>query len=300
MLTTDPVNLGQLQPHLPGKLINATHRALEKEPEKRFDSAAEFVSALPMLNRSASSAKLAGTVGIGGGSQSLQVAVAMDSVRRTAAPPPKRRVWPWIAGGVVVAGAVVAAVYATTHAGNNAITKTAGSAVALDTGSAPQPAVTPIVTPPAGSAAAGSAAATAAIAAQAKTQFELKSMPKGAKVTVDHEPARLMPCTIEVAPGPHHLHVELAGFAPMDEDEDVEAGTKDTMLFPLQRASAVVRYAAQVQHNVQKTPVTTPATAVTPQSTVTVKPAGPTGTDSGDNKQPAPKPNPYDTKPNPY
>jgi serine/threonine-protein kinase len=327
LLTAEPTNLRELQPHLPAKLVAATHRALEKEPERRFDSAEEFVAAMPSLDRSPSSVELAGTVGVGMPSQSLRVATpAIDSVRRTGGPAPAKssRAWLWAVVGVAVvgAGAATFVVVKGQTAGNGAAAAAAqppaGSAVTatpLPAGSAAQVAA---VTPAAGSAAAASAdkAAGSGSAAPAPGRLELKSAPVNAKVTIDGVAAGVTNLEVTVLPGKHHIHVELRGFAPIDEDEDVEPGSKDTVVFPLQRAQGgggARPVASAVTHNVQHglTPVSpyppVPSGGTTAAGTATVGPSIP-GDTMGEmvtipkpakTDPPTPKP-PTKSKPNPY
>ncbi len=60
LLTSEPPLLAEIRPGLSPKLVAAVHRALEKEPQKRFQSAEEFANALPAPN-SASAVELATT-----------------------------------------------------------------------------------------------------------------------------------------------------------------------------------------------------------------------------------------------
>ena len=307
LLTAEPTNLRDLMPHLPAKLVAATHRALEKEPERRFDSADQFLAAMPSLERSPSSVELAGTVGVGSLSGSLQVATpAFDSVRRTAGPQPaKSRAWLWIVGAVALAGGGLGTYLALR-------TPPAASAPVSDkpTGSAAGPSL-PQQTPPSPPPPANTGSAAAVVASPPPAgRVSIKSTPTGAKVYIDHATAPIAPTPAEIAlaPGPHHIRVELPGYAPVDEDETVESGNKDTIMFPLQRlvggGAGVRQPPVQTQHTVQKLAPTPPGPPPSPYGTGNVTTPGPsTGpatTPPGDNGHPASKPNPYDAKPNPY
>jgi serine/threonine-protein kinase len=321
LLTAEPTSLRDLMPHLPAKLVAATHRALEKEPERRFETAEHFLAAMPALDRSPSSVELAGTVGIGSMSHSMQIATpAIDSIRRTSPPSAHGSSGSKIAliaiGGLVVVGGAIAAFLALHNSAAPGTTQPPGTASAGSAGSAvaqQQPSVQPI---PQGSA--GSAAASSVVAAPPTTagRVNVKSVPTNAIVYIDNATQATGRTNLEIAltPGKHHIRVELPGYTAIDEDEDVESGTRDTIVFPLQRAVAGGGPRPPIvttQHTVQKLPTTGPygGPGIGPGGPGTAGPGSdggkppqtnvPPGTDLH-NTGTGTKPNPYDTKPNPY
>jgi hypothetical protein len=117
-INTAPPSLTQFRPDLPGHLVAAVHKALEKDPAKRFQSAAEFARALP-ATPTLRELDIAETLG-----DSSQIKVTDDARAAAAhAPPPKprdlqtppavrqrRRTWIGIAAALLVAVGVVVAV----------------------------------------------------------------------------------------------------------------------------------------------------------------------------------------------
>ena len=90
LLTSEPQPLDQLRAGLPRSLVNAVHKALQKEPEDRFSSAEQFAQALPSERPPSS----------------LEMAATIDSGRQVVLPRPKgkkRPLWPWLAAGVALA-----------------------------------------------------------------------------------------------------------------------------------------------------------------------------------------------------
>ncbi|MBL0212849.1 MAG: serine/threonine protein kinase [Myxococcales bacterium] len=88
LLTSEPPLLTEYRPGLSGKLVSAVHRALEKDPTARWQSAEAFAAALP-LPSSASSVELATTQASGA---------------RAAVPPPagRSRRWPILAASLAM------------------------------------------------------------------------------------------------------------------------------------------------------------------------------------------------------
>jgi hypothetical protein len=118
-INTAPPSLTQFRPDLPGHLVNAVHKALEKDPAKRFQSAAEFARALP-ATPTLRELDIAETLG-----DSSQIKVTDDARAAAAAPGPapkprdlqtppavrqRRRTWIGIAAALLVAAGVVVAV----------------------------------------------------------------------------------------------------------------------------------------------------------------------------------------------
>ena len=298
LLTTEPTpNLKDLQPHLPARLIAATHKALEKDPVNRFESAEAFLAALPQ-EKSASHAELAGTVGIE--SMSLR-AVATSTAQNYALQQPHapvKRGAPValiaaVAGVVVLGGAI---------GGYLALHKN-GDGAAATASATPQPAPAPA---PAADAVKQPSVTPAPAEKPADVpvkptvgKLEIKSTPPGATVSVDKNPAGQTPLEIALGPGKHHIHLELAKFAAVDDDEDVVIGEKTSILIPMQAATGrvvgsapPVRVVPQVQHTVV-TPQTKPQQVPEPPRVEELT-KSPPQTPPHDTTKPGTKPNPYD------
>ncbi len=291
LLTAQPPWLGEVRAGLPISLVNAVHRALEKDPVARFQSAEMFAASLPG-DRSPSQIELAGT---------LQSGMAPAVVPL---PAPKAK-WPWyVLGTILVAGAAATAAVLI-------LNKPPAEAN-------PQPLATPPVRP------VPAPVATAPAAKPDTGTLEVKSSPTGAMVSVDSQPAGVTPIVVTLAPGGHHLHIELEGHLSLDEDEDVRAGERTSVVVPLPEAPAAP--VAQKAHGTPpahhaKPPATVHGTVthtvITPGSP-TITPSGPAGppTTPGGPDNPYDEPNtttppppppppppggkPDKTKPNPY
>ncbi len=96
LLTSEPQLLAEIRPGLSPKLVAAVHRALEKDPQKRFQSADLFSAALPMPN-SASAVELATTQASGGRARAMPRAAG------------HRRRWPVLAASVAMLAGVATA-----------------------------------------------------------------------------------------------------------------------------------------------------------------------------------------------
>lgn len=115
----------------------------------------------------------------------------------------------------------------------------------------------------------------ALLAEYARVTFE--SSPAGAVATLDGQPPRgadatTTPLRLFLAPGPHKLHLERAGFAPVDLDVTVMAGRRDTVHVPLVEvqkvAPAPTPVPLQAAAPVAATPAKAPAPGVAPPSTL--------------------------------
>ncbi len=137
------------------------------------------------------------------------VGVSSSVAHAITRPPTPRRRWPYaLAAGVIVAGAAIAIV-----AANNG-GQTAAGAVA------PQ-----VLT-------------TAPVATTGT--LEIKTIPPGGRVSIDNAESGSTPLAVTVKPGHHHLHIELADYLAVDEDEDVPAGERTSAVITLQLAPPVV------------------------------------------------------------
>ncbi len=193
LLTQEPPFLTEYRPGLSPKLVAAVHRALEKDPAKRFQSADAFSAGLPMPN-SASAVELATTQASGGRAR------AMPRVR----PGGQRRRWPVLAASVaMLAGIATATAIIMAQNKKSAPTETNEAAK---------------VDPPLPMAETG--------------WLEVKSRPAGATILVDGESIG-NGGTITLPVGVHKIHAELAGYAPVDSEEEVVRNTSTHVTIPM-------------------------------------------------------------------
>ncbi len=301
LLTADPPILSDVRPGLPPNLVAAVHRALEKEPENRFQSCEAFAIALPS-DRPNSDLEMAQTMDSGR-------VVAASKLGLTAKPKPKPRSRLPIVFGAVGLGLAVGAIaiIALTRGGTSDPSK---------------PTVAPIVSPIVeGSAAKPVEAPSAGSAADlvkpgvATGHLLVKTTPPGADVSVDGIPIGRSPTEITVAVGTHHVHVELAGHQAMDEDADVAAKEHDAtnLMLPKLAPGAVVKppvktIKPQNLPHVEPTPpggATAPGTGPkNPYDDDTTQNPLPNKTLGGPTQEPVKKPPPNNdklgSKPNPY
>jgi eukaryotic-like serine/threonine-protein kinase len=199
LLTAPPEPLQNLRPGLNAALVNAVHKALEKEPARRFASAEMFAASLPG-DRTVSQIELAGTLDSG---------VAVPRMTATTQRRPKGRGTILAVGGALVLGVATAAVLIVTQTG-------AEKAPARDKAKVepkaelpkPEPKVEPKV----------EASAITGV-------LKITSVPDHAVVFVDGDKLGPAPCEITLPPGKHRLRFELAGYDVFETETDVDAGS---------------------------------------------------------------------------
>ncbi|HEY4244371.1 MAG TPA: serine/threonine-protein kinase [Kofleriaceae bacterium] len=202
LLTEQPKSLNEVRPGLPLALVKSVDRALAKEPADRFPSAELFAAALPG-DRTPSQLELAGT---------LDSSMRVRGQQR--APRTKKAWMPFAAGAAVLAvAAVVAGVILHERGTPPADATNLGSA-----GPVPPP-------PQPGSATAPQVGSDVPTTVQFGT-LEVKTKPAKALVVLDNQPVGQTPVVLTRSAGTHHLHIELAGYVPVDEDEDVALGER--------------------------------------------------------------------------
>jgi serine/threonine protein kinase len=205
LLTQEPPPLASVRAGLPGKLCDAVHRALQKEPQARFAAADQFAAALP-AERTPSMIELAGTLDSG-----PRIATELPTIEGHRG----HRRWPWLA--VAAAGIVGVAT-----AGVIVMLQQDAPAAAGTTN--PPPKIEPSVKP----------LEAARPPPQVTTgTLEIKSNPVGASVLIDNTPMGKTPIIVTLPKGPHHLHVELAGHTTIDADEEVRAGERSSVVVAL-------------------------------------------------------------------
>jgi len=220
LLTQDPPLLSDQKPGLPGALVSAVHRALEKEPKDRFQTAEQFLLALPG-EKTPSMIELAGTLD----SSSGAVAVSPTTMKRKA---PGRTKWPlFVLLAAVVAGAAVVTVVVMKKPELQlpVAAKATTPSPAPEAGSAasrPPPKQTPKHTTP----------------AVAVGGLQVKSIPSGAMVSIDGVDKGPTPIEITLEPGRYKVKVALEGFEAIESEEDVRSQERTSVVLPLAKLVA--------------------------------------------------------------
>ena len=280
LITASPPHLADLRRGLPTALVDAVHRALEKEPENRFASADAFAQALP-TDRALSEPNLEVM-------HTLGPDASVSAVPSTMRKPPSKRGWLIGAGAVVVVGAVV--VIGVVASGGEPSSGTTATSVA------PVPAPVPAPAP-----APGPAPGPGPTPPPTTGKLEVKTIPSAAQVKIDGNDAGSTPLEVTLSPGRHHIHVELAGYRSLDEDEDIHVSERTSATITLQKSSSSTSKSIATK--------TKPGAGSGSSTTAKVAPKGPetqhvvTPYDDGP-KDPEPKTKPVNTgtgwKPNPY
>jgi len=262
LLTAEPPHLATMRPGLPVALVNAVHRALEKEPQRRFRSAEQFAASLPG-DRTASEIGLAGTLDSG-------IAVARNFGSR------RRRTWPIVALGaaLVVAAASVTLLLVAQR-------KDPAAPTPVQPVVQPPP---PVTTPPAITPTTGI--------------LELQTSPLGAAITVDDRIVGQSPVIVTLEPGTHRVKAELEGFAVVEYVVSTRPNERSSVVVPLSKTVAATshRPPVLVKHSLPGGgPGADPGKTVKPPAIGPGKPEDdPTGPSSSK------PPSTTGTKPNPY
>ncbi|HEU0031754.1 MAG TPA: serine/threonine-protein kinase [Kofleriaceae bacterium] len=275
VLTAEPPYLGSVRPGLPLALVNAVHRALEKEPSARFATAEQFAASLPG-DRTPSQIELAGTLDSG-----FAVPRVLPTMNQ-----PGRAKWPFIAGSVaLVAGAAIAAVLLMNRGDHDRAAAAPIPAQTQPSHTAPPPAPAP-----------------------ATGILEVATTPKGATITIDDVDQGTTPLSVTLPPGTHRVKVALAGYTGIDYEAAVRSAERTSVVIPLAKAAAVATEPAhgRTKHGTSSTKIKTSSTPIGPA------PAGSATVKTDPKPDPKdPKPDPEDrvtkpvvttpgTKPNPY
>jgi hypothetical protein len=218
LLTQAPPLLSTVKPGLPNALVAAVHRALEKEPKDRFQSAEQFLLALPG-EKTPSLIELAGTLD----SSSGQVAVPAPSTMKGRIGAKSK--WPLfvlLAALVAGAGAVTFIAMQKDDTTRPVAAPPAGSQNVAS--AAPRATVTPVEVPPAPVVATG--------------KLQIKSVPLGAKVWIDDIDRGITPVEVTLEVGRHKVKIELAGYATVEEEEEVREQERTSVVLPLQKVTA--------------------------------------------------------------
>ena len=208
LLTAPPPPLGEVRPGLPLALVNAVHRALEKEPHRRFASAEQFAAALPG-DRSPSQLELAGTLDSG-----MKVARVRQRPRR----------WPFLAMALaLLVGVATAGVLIVTQ--TKPAEKKPPEPAAAKVDPPPQQAPKPPPSPP--------VITTGTLA--------VETSPAGAEISVDKLAYGKSPIVVTLEGGTHHVHVELPGYSVIDYEATVRANERSSVVIPLAKGTAIAQ-----------------------------------------------------------
>jgi serine/threonine-protein kinase len=207
LLTASPPLLSDLRKGLPGSLVAAVNRALEKDPEQRYPTAEAFAQALPS-DRAVSEPNLEVLDTLPPGSPGASLHATPPATVR-----PARGGLPrWLLGGVL-ALAGIAAIAAAVIVGK-------GDKPAAPTATVAQaPVAPPAPAPPAPVPETG--------------KLEIETIPSGATVRVDNRDVGSTPIEVTLPHGRHKLHVELASYTAIDADQDVHTSERTTTVITL-------------------------------------------------------------------
>jgi serine/threonine-protein kinase len=282
VLTTDAARLDTVRSGLPPALVAAVHRALDKDPNRRFATAEEFAAALPP-DRLPSELELAGTVG-----PSSSSIAAFANAKRSRAP-----LYVGAAVAVLAAAAVTAIVLHGSGGSNEPTTKASG-ATTTQAGSASEIVAPPPPPPPPAPKPTGG-------------KLYIKSDPPAGIVTVDGKLAGTAPIEVDRPAGVHKVHVEVHAANGLsgqrDEEVEVRDGERATIVI------AVEVYAAKGQNKVkvvrqppqiEKTPRSGSATVAPPPPQPPQQPLTPYDDPPQQQPKKPPNTNPNGPKPNPY
>ncbi|HEY5938629.1 MAG TPA: serine/threonine-protein kinase [Kofleriaceae bacterium] len=205
LLTSPPTPLEQLRPGLPPELVRAVHRALEKDPKRRYTTAEQFSAALP----GRSSGPYAGvSVPEPVSLSQIQLGGTLDSTMGATARKARTRTRVVMAS---LSALVLAAV-------------TAFVIVSMRDQETPAASVVPttkeIAEP---------------VAAVTTGTLEIKSTPLGAAVKIDGAPSGTTPIIVTLTPGKHRIYLELEGHVAIESDEEVRVGERTSVVIPLQQ-----------------------------------------------------------------
>ena len=331
-LNLPPPPLGEARPDLPRALIKAVHRALEKDPARRYQTAAEMAAAIPTVEAllAADSVSTLGSSNEYPGLSASQTMEASPMARRSPgspvsmpaqATPLYQTPGPSGAVGVLPTGThVIGMEPGATGAGEAARSRwpiaIAGVAVLIaavilvvglggDRGRSAAGSAAGSASAQPGPASAPPGPGTAALAPLPEVgSLEIMSTPPGAIVFVDGVERGKTPLVVaEVAPGIHEIRLSKPGFAELTMNKSVRAGRDETISASLARGAAGAKVRPVKTPRQGTGPATTPETTTprkvetTPTTTprkVETNPRNPYDDDPGTTPNRDTKKNPYD------
>ncbi|MFT3697649.1 MAG: serine/threonine-protein kinase [Kofleriaceae bacterium] len=215
LLTAQPPQLGDLRPSLPPKLCAVVMQALEKDPDARWPSAESFAGALP-FEREISEPNMEIATTLPPASSSMPVAVGGLATTQ-----PPRRASARTIGlvlAVLGAGAIGAAIYINVAKDKRTVETTPP----VDTHAQPETPPKPIAPPP------------EPVKSPVTTgKLQVETTPSAATISVDGTERGTTPIEIEVDAGRHYLHIQLAGYQPLDTEPLIHAGERTSALITL-------------------------------------------------------------------
>jgi serine/threonine protein kinase len=206
LLTSAPTPLDQVRPGLPPDLVRAVHRALEKDPKRRYTTAEKFAAALP--GRSSGPYQGVSTPEPVSLSQ-IQLGGTLDSDPNAGA-----TVRTWRSRSRIVMASLSALVLAGV---------TAFVIVSMRDHESPATSAAPTT-----KEIKESAPATTGT-------LEIKSTPLGAAVKIDGAPSGTTPIIVTLTPGRHRIGLELDGYVAIESEEDVRVAERTSVVMPMQR-----------------------------------------------------------------
>ncbi len=207
LLTSPPTPLEHLRPGLPPDLVRAVHRALEKDPKRRFTTAEKFAAALP--GRSSGPYPGVSTPEPVSLSQ-IQLGGTLDTDPNAGATVRTTRMRSRV---------VMASLSALVLAG-----VTAFVIVSMRGRETPAASVVPVakeIEEPAPAVTTGT--------------LEIKSTPAGAAVQIDGAPSGTTPIIVTLDPGRHRIQLELDGYVAIESQEEVRVAERTSVVMPMQR-----------------------------------------------------------------
>ncbi len=194
LLTAAPDPLQNVRPGLQASVVNAVHRALEKEPQQRFASAEMFAASLPG-DRTVNEVELAGTLDSGYAVAKMTTGAHQNGGKRRGT---------WIAiGAALILGVATAGILIATQTGVNS------EKVATDTPPPPLPTAKSIDPEP---------------AVKNTGLLKVSTQPPRATVFVDGTNRGLTPLEITLALGSHEVKFELEGHEALTTTTLIEPG----------------------------------------------------------------------------
>jgi serine/threonine-protein kinase len=216
LLTQQAPLLSDVRPGTPNALVGIVHKALEKEPKDRWQTAEQFLLALPG-EKTPSLIELAGTLDSSSGAVAISPPTTIKRVPR------KWPLYALLALGVAAAGVITLVVMQNKS-------EPAKPQVAAQTPSGSAPSLS--VTAPAGSA---------VVAAPAVGFLQIKSVPPGATVFVDGNERGKTPIEITLEPRRYKVRVELAGHQTIESEEDVREKERASVVLQLLKEAPVAK-----------------------------------------------------------
>ena len=257
LLTAPPEPLQNVRPGLQASVVNAVHRALEKDPQRRFASAEMFAASLPG-DRTVNEIELAGTLDSG---------YAVARITTGAHHSGRKGRGTWIAiGAALILGVATAGILIATQTGAS----TDKTAAATTTPAPPEaaeaaPAAKPLDPDPAPKVKTG--------------LLKVSTNPPHAKVIVDGSNRGLTPLEITLALGPHEVRFELDGHDVLTTKMLIEPGDNSfsSPLEPVKGVAKVTKAGTTKPGGTTKTPRETPTPTSTNKVLTVTGPTGQTG-----------------------